>query len=1002
MSNRVTIIRMIVVLAAMVALLAGIPSLSAQNTSTPGGTRIALVVGNSAYQHVSPLTNPVNDAADMGATLENLGFSVSRVLDGSKGDLERAIRDFQSAASRPGTELAMFYYAGHGVEHEGINYLIPVTAQINDEYELMDQAVNVTRVTQAMDRGQAEFNMVVLDACRDNPFFRTRSAGSRGLAAMSGGGKGSMIVFATSPGDVAQDGDGRNSPFTQAFMEHAPVPGVEVSTLMRRVNGTVQELTGGRQTPWFNASYTGEVYLSAAERLADASARTDAINDELAALEAEIARRQEAISAAANREERERLEAEQQRARAEETAKRLQAEQLAQIEAQARRVLEQRRADEALRAQMEEELSAQRVSLTRQAEERRAQLEDLRRAASTDDDIWQQLETIANVNRAITDIEERFAATISRTTTEINQLYDSRVAAVRENNPKEPRDTDAEYEEIIIGLTAEIEAERTAELERRRSELEANQVSELSELRAQLSRRKDQLNGRTFSLGASATEVHVARFNAEEKRFPIEVRAAEDNYTFAVPLSYTIDSQDRSVLREEYYRVFSADQSGGLAGEITYTVFELYPNIWVLQPIETRVVNLLEDDTELAFTAAAAGEMVVSTADRVVPVAGIVRFESSRVSPAEVRMDGRTLGTTDLVYSVYDPDELGTSRFEYRWSDGTRRVVAVNMEGGVNESVTVIPGEDDVQRRKLVLFTGIAGETEISLGQERVVTQPGAGQAVVSAPSGFHGSLEVSGRWLSQRYEEDSFYVPDDPLSPAIVNVSLADHNVYPVGRIEVTLPAEDGARYAVNLIDAEGRQIAGERLSQPAVSIPAPPGEYHLAVSRHEDPYISLVQPVSVALERVSTFQPAEVPLSARFRLETAQAEHGAVEKQISRKGVRRVTGWSLPVAGAAAFGGAGYSYLQGQDAISAYDDANTTAGVSDARADAAQWGLYFNIGAIAGAVSSAVGTGVLTLGPGRGALIEQRNELDQQINRYSAEYARLQAESALYGREM
>jgi hypothetical protein len=859
--------------------------------SASGGARIALVVGNSTYQHVSPLTNPVNDAADMGATLDTLGFEVNRVLDGSKGDLERAIRDFQSAASRPGTELALFYYAGHGVEHEGINYLIPVTADITDEYELMDQAVNVNRVTQAMDRGNAEFNMVVLDACRDNPFFRTRSAGSRGLAAMSGGGKGSMIVFATSPGDVAQDGDGRNSPFTRAFVQHAPTPGVEVSTLMRRINGTVQELTGGAQTSWFNASYTGEVYLSAAERLADATARTDAINEELSALEAEIVRRQEAIAAAENREERERLEAEQQRARAEEAAKRLQAEQLADLQTQAQRVLEQRRTDEAMRAQMEEQLSAQRVSLTRQAEERRAQLEELRRAGAADSDVWQQFETIANINRAITGIEERFAGTIARTVDEINRLYDARVAAVRENNPKEPWDTDAEYEELITGLTEDIEAERTGELESRRQDLRAAQASELEELRMQLARRKSQLTGSTFTLGAAATEVHVANFNAEEKRFPIQVRAADDTHAFVVPLSYTIDSRDRTVLREEYYRVFSADQSGGLAGEITYTVFELYPDIWVLQPTETRVINLLEDDTELAFTAAGTGEMVVSTADRVAQIPGIVLLETDD-GRGGITLDGTEIGTSGTLYRIPDGEEPGVRRFTFSRS-GRNRTVAVNVGPGVNPVARVNLSTGRVERQAYLVVAGAYQGSEITAGTTTATVRAGQDRITVGVPVRDTLTVTVDG------YMEEP-YSTTFRSRKGVYYINMERTDIEPVGRI--TVQRIDN-QMEIGLFDRNGLPVPIE--FHPTRGGPdiarVPEGEYLVAASREGDPYWSEIRPVAATLFQDTALEYPSLEDSVGYRLEAAQAERDAAAKQIRHRNVGRTLGWSFATVGAA-----------------------------------------------------------------------------------------------------
>ena len=429
------------------------------------------------------------------------------------------------------------------MEYEGINYIIPVTAEIRDEYALVNEGISLERITAALNRAKAAFNMVVLDACRDNPFFKSKSSGGRGLAAMSGGGKENMIVFATSPGEVAQDGQGRNSPFTQAFIEHATVPGLEVSDLMRRINGTVRELTGGKQAPWFNVSYTGDFYLGAAEYLSNATARGDAINKEIAALEAAIAQREKQIAAADSQAEKARLEIEQRRARAEEAAKRLQASQLSEIEAQARRVLEQRKSEEALRSQMESQLAAQKASLSRQAKERRTELEALRRKDIAGQDVLAKLEGIAAINRAINELNARFDQMISRMETEVNALYDGQKASIKEDNPMEPFDTPAEYDALIAGLSGELETKRKAELNRRRGEFNTTRRKELADIKKELNQSRKALEGSSFTLGLSATRVEVARFNAEKKHFPMELRAAgrksPSGYRFPTPSGAT-------------------------------------------------------------------------------------------------------------------------------------------------------------------------------------------------------------------------------------------------------------------------------------------------------------------------------------------------------------------------------------------------------------------------------------------------------------------------------
>ncbi len=651
--------------------------------------RIALVVGNAAYEHTSQLSNPVNDASDIAATLENLGFSVSRLYDASRGDIQKAVDEFANRAKKTGTQVALFYYSGHGVEYEGVNYVIPVNARIEDEYQLLDQGVSMDRVTRALDRGRAEFNMVVLDACRDNPFFKTKSGGGRGLAVMSGSGKGSVIAFATSPGEVAQDGSGRNSPFTKAFVKNAAVPGLEVSTLMRQVVGEVEKSTKGRQKPWFNVSYTGNVYLSAAEDLTGATARAAAINREVAVLEAEIAKRQQAINAARNQEEKIRLEAEQRRARAEESAKRLAATQLASIEEQARRVLEQRKSEEALRNQMEKQLETERVNLSQKAQERRAQLAALKQQDKGKTGAWQQLATIATINQAIADLNTRFDGLVSQMEKEVKTLYDGQVEALKASNPKAPFETQAEYEALIDGMAKELRAKQRTETNKRRNELNQARRIELADLQKQVAQKKTALNNARFTLNASATRVEVDNFDTQEKHFPMELQSTDENIRLTMPAFYALKAKDRQAMMDEYYGVYSAAQSDGLGGEITYKALEVFPDLWLLKPGTGRVLNLLEDDAVLA-RATEGRDMLVSTAGKLEVLGAAIRLESGTGGQAELTVNGRDVGKTPYVYTS-PAGKTGTIRAEYRWPGGKKRVVSVALEGGLNNTVRAFP-----------------------------------------------------------------------------------------------------------------------------------------------------------------------------------------------------------------------------------------------------------------------------------------------------------------------
>lgn len=245
--------------------------------------RLALVVGNSAYQHATPLANPANDAEAMANKLEGLGFETYVGFDLDKIGMERLLRDF-ARASRD-SDVNLFFYAGHGMSVNGTNYLVPVDAIFEDETALDFEAVSVDFVTRQMSLSNA-VNLVFLDACRDNPLSQTlsRSMGATRSAAVSSGlaemkvqdnGKGMAIAFATSPGQVALDGDGLNSPFTTALLRHLDAENTDIAEVFSRVTGDVYESTGQEQRPWINVSLTGPVVLNRVNRVQPAAlART--------------------------------------------------------------------------------------------------------------------------------------------------------------------------------------------------------------------------------------------------------------------------------------------------------------------------------------------------------------------------------------------------------------------------------------------------------------------------------------------------------------------------------------------------------------------------------------------------------------------------------------------------------------------------------------------------------------------------------------------------------
>ncbi|MDD3059159.1 MAG: caspase family protein, partial [Sphaerochaeta sp.] len=433
--------------------------------------RYALVVGNGAYEKTTKLANPVNDAGDVADMLSDLGFKVRLETNTTLSRMEGAVREFSKEAREAKASTTLFFYAGHGVQYEGINYLLPVDADIQRDYELRSKALSMDMVTSALEDTKSGFNLVMLDACRDNPFASGRG-GSRGLGVMGGGTAESMVVFATAPGSVAQDGDGRNSPFTAALKQHLATPDLEVRQLVAAVSRSVQDMTRGMQIPWVNTSFTGQFFfLTAQQQLVKAETDVKQLQGELAALEAEITKRQSAISAETDTFARQQLQLEQQRAKALENSKRLEVQRMEQIRQQAAYQLAVQEKELAEKRALEATVAGQQEELVRQAEMCRAELAELDRKKSLSSDALQRLDMIAKMEKAIADIKESFALSITGTREELERLGLQQVSSYRITNPQDPWETDKEFEarvgEYQAGLVADGEA-KIREIERQR------------------------------------------------------------------------------------------------------------------------------------------------------------------------------------------------------------------------------------------------------------------------------------------------------------------------------------------------------------------------------------------------------------------------------------------------------------------------------------------------------------------------------------------------------
>jgi uncharacterized caspase-like protein len=248
------------------------PAPSDQQTA-PAGRRAALVIGNGAYTGVKALPNPPNDARAIARSLRDIGFAVSEGIDLDRTAMQRMTRDFLRDAAR--AQIAVVYYAGHGVQIDGRNYLKPVDARLVPGHKITESMIDMDTILSGLN-DQVRTNILIFDACRNNPLEQQVASGEPGRAVQAGsglaapgtlgtgatGGAGTLIAFATAPGQVALDGEGANSPFSAALSRHIGTPGLEVQQMLTRVRAEVVAVTRSKQVPWSNSSLLGEVFLA--------------------------------------------------------------------------------------------------------------------------------------------------------------------------------------------------------------------------------------------------------------------------------------------------------------------------------------------------------------------------------------------------------------------------------------------------------------------------------------------------------------------------------------------------------------------------------------------------------------------------------------------------------------------------------------------------------------------------------------------------------------------
>ncbi len=235
--------------------------LGISNAAYAEGPKFALIIGNGDYDELSKLTNPANDATDIAEKLTNIGFQVELLTDADLPTMEEATLSLGAKLSTAKDAIGFFFYAGHGVQSNGINYMIPVDAHIPSDNYLKTKALAAQEVLDTLQSANNNLNIVVLDACRDNPFSWARS-GTRGLAVVGYQPPGSIIIFSTSAGSVASDGKGRNGLFTSELLKNIDAPDVEVKEVFNRTGKNVVTASNNKQVPAIYSQFFNTAYLN--------------------------------------------------------------------------------------------------------------------------------------------------------------------------------------------------------------------------------------------------------------------------------------------------------------------------------------------------------------------------------------------------------------------------------------------------------------------------------------------------------------------------------------------------------------------------------------------------------------------------------------------------------------------------------------------------------------------------------------------------------------------
>jgi hypothetical protein len=617
----------------------------------PARERFALVIGNSNYRELPRLANPANDATDMAKALESLGFTVESLNDADLSSMEDSVLRLGNRLAASQGAIGFFYYAGHGVQSGSINYLIPADAKISAESFLKTKALPLPSVMDILQGAKNGLNVIVLDACRDNPFSWARSSGSRGLTVVGAQPSGSIIVYATGAGSVARDGTGRNGAFTQELLKYISQPGLEINEVFKRTGKAVGSATNNAQVPAIYSQYFESAYLAGLPAGAGSSGGTAVGVTPVSA-------------GAGSTGSTTTLASSDPTGQAAPTQGALGADVVAAAKILPAAVL----VDPAVRAR-----------------ELRAEIEAFRIAglklARKDENLRGYLGQIAALEDVLAKIGADFGLLAEAEKRRIGGEHDAKALAATSSEIK-PWETDEEYVARKAANLAAVEAARSTALAAAETARGTERSVSEKDLKAMLVKANADLTAKVWTIRGTAVKLESQAFDRANKTWPVRLVSLDPALSYSGIIGYSMKSVADI---EQVYTSFDAGlKAGTIEGEIQYG-YERVPGKDI---VRTIVKNLKLTDRKsskvLVTTPLSAFAHASRASNPDIRLGGLpkVRIESVP-SGAKVSLEGKDLGATPLDLVA----EPGNLLYMVTWDSSTSYEFEAELEYGDSKTL---------------------------------------------------------------------------------------------------------------------------------------------------------------------------------------------------------------------------------------------------------------------------------------------------------------------------